>query len=601
MLAPKHPGLCLLLWASVGLASSPTRAEPCADCYALFVMPDVQFYTTLENQPEGAAHLQLVTRWICSNRVSFTEPATGKQMPILAVIQLGDLVQSGDRDEGGDGTLDEWLRVDAAFDILDDCAGGPVPYLVVPGNHDLHPTNRYQSKSDGYNQLFGTDRWAARQCAAPLACNTVAGEWFIGGGDPILANSRNNLDGAPGPPTDQPSRHRAALLPTPNGQRLLLLGLDLAFDFPPAHHPAEGDDLAWPRSVLTAYTGVPAILFHHTLIGPTGEFVDQVASFESDSLFSTRDIWNALPDRDSLFLTFNGHWTSVIDDNSNPRSAREADAVLSTNSGLDVFAFFRNYQGVPHFDRNAVACPKHYGGGWNAIAVFDPGAREIRVRSYRIEDVDNDCSHDGAPADPADLQMDLQGPQSIVHYDFPDARPDALDNCPGLANPDQADADADGIGDACDSACDDGLDNDGDGRIDFPDDPQVPLPELAERGATRALRSRLRVGASTGTNHGRPPPLPPADLPSGFVMNSRSRAERPGNSMCAWSVHRHGEPAAVLQLETVDLPHPREGRLRVRVGTAGLGHSPHQAEGAALQLGRDGSDVLHAGRLEGSP
>jgi arylsulfatase A-like enzyme len=41
------------------------------------------------------------------------------------------------------------------------------------------------------------------------------------------------------------------------------------------------------------------------------------------------------------------------------------------------------------------------------------------------------------------------------------------DNCPANGNPDQADADADGLGDACDLICDNGLDDDGDGYIDF--------------------------------------------------------------------------------------------------------------------------------------
>jgi uncharacterized repeat protein (TIGR03806 family) len=47
---------------------------------------------------------------------------------------------------------------------------------------------------------------------------------------------------------------------------------------------------------------------------------------------------------------------------------------------------------------------------------------------------------------------------------------DASDNCAGTANAGQADADADGRGDACETGCNDGVDNDGDGKTDYPAD-----------------------------------------------------------------------------------------------------------------------------------
>jgi hypothetical protein len=51
-----------------------------------------------------------------------------------------------------------------------------------------------------------------------------------------------------------------------------------------------------------------------------------------------------------------------------------------------------------------------------------------------------------------------------------DGIPNATDNCPFTANPDQNDGDGNGRGDACDHACSDGIDNDGDGRVDYPAD-----------------------------------------------------------------------------------------------------------------------------------
>ncbi len=57
-----------------------------------------------------------------------------------------------------------------------------------------------------------------------------------------------------------------------------------------------------------------------------------------------------------------------------------------------------------------------------------------------------------------------------VPDDDADGWPDVADNCLGVSNPDQADANGDGVGDACEPACDDGVDNDGDGATDL-DDP----------------------------------------------------------------------------------------------------------------------------------
>jgi hypothetical protein len=461
------PTLALLL--TIGLASG-SRAEPCEGCFFFNDTATTEIYTHVSMQPRGAAHLDLITRWICAHRSAWVEPSTGKEMPIVMAIQLGDLVQSGDVDEGANGTLDEWERVDAAFDNLDACpGGGSVPYLVTLGNHDLASGNHYAAPSAGYDQFFGPSRWAPYQCSDPSDCDWAAGEWFIGGGDTIVADSRNNADGAPGPPADQPGRHRAAVIRTPDGQRMLFLGIEAGFDFPPPAHPAEGDDVAWLRGVLADYPGVHTVLFHHALIGPLGGFVTDEAggsAFGSDSIVSTQDIWDRVgaPD-DQTLMTFNGHWIGYIDaETGGFVKARAYDELLQTNGGLDVFAFFRNYQGEHSQDGQGVNCQPFYGGGWNVIAAFDPSAGEIRVRSYRIEDVDNDCTHDGVPASAADLQTDKYLPETTLSYAFPDTRPASLDNCPGVDNPDQSDADGDGFGDICDS---------------FPNDPDNNLAQCS--------------------------------------------------------------------------------------------------------------------------
>jgi hypothetical protein len=453
------------------LLAAPASAEPCEDCFAVFVMPDIQNYTQTIWQPAGAAHLDLTTRWICENR-TYVEPDTGKEMPVVMVLQLGDLVQTGDWDEDGDGVLEEWARSDAAFDNLDACAGGPVPYLVVAGNHDVQPRNKYESKADGFNTYFGTSRWGPYQCVDPLACDGSS-TWFIGGGSPIPAGARNAMDGPAGPPTSQPGRHRVGIARLPNGGRMLFLGLDLAFDFPPPGSPGEQDDLAWLRSVLAAYPGVPAVVFHHALIGPTGTFVpDGAASFQSDSYTNTEDVWNQIvAPYEQIMMTWNGHWTAYYDEEGQIHRPKENDAVLPNAAGKDVFTFFRNYQGLEHKNGAGVRCPNEKtGSGWNVMAVFDPAAQQIRVQSIRIEDTDDDCTHDGTPAPPAALDREYAGPVAPIPWSFPDTLPASLDNCPDDPNPDQADADSDGVGNVCDPPCSDGLDNDADGMTDTPAD-----------------------------------------------------------------------------------------------------------------------------------
>ncbi|NMC70095.1 MAG: hypothetical protein GYA57_08535 [Myxococcales bacterium] len=75
---------------------------------------------------------------------------------------------------------------------------------------------------------------------------------------------------------------------------------------------------------------------------------------------------------------------------------------------------------------------------------------------------------DGAPADDA---AEAEGLPETTEDRDGDGVPDPIDNCPDDPNPDQADCDGDGAGDACDD------DDDNDGIPDTLDDPPPPHDE----------------------------------------------------------------------------------------------------------------------------
>lgn len=445
--APRVFRLALLAYAILLLVSRPARAQcepvkplPCADCFAVFVMPDTQGYTDAVTQPAGANHLDLVTRYVCDHRTAWTEPTTGKTMPLLMVIQLGDLVQHPDRQESGGPPLTEWTRVSAAFANLDACTP-KVPYLVTAGNHDLSQSN-YERPSVGYETFFGPDRWASQgvACSSLQDCDWAAGQYFLGAGDTIVAGSRNNQNGdggSPGPATDQVGRHRAGLIRAPNGQPFLFLGLEMAFDFPPPAAGSEGverDDSAWPKRVLAAYPAVPTVVFHHSMLwafpppdtrvrwGPETWHSDSITptpgDYATDPDFGTtggmQDLFDLLIDPyPQVRFLFTGH---VF----NP--THQADYTIPRKAGPPVWAFLRNFQTV---DLGLPGDGDLYGVGWNVVAVFDPAAEQVRVRSYRIDDEaayatpPTNLLHTGTPVPTECMETDQGGVgERIVPWSF---------------------------------------------------------------------------------------------------------------------------------------------------------------------------------------
>jgi hypothetical protein len=98
-----------------------------------------------------------------------------------------------------------------------------------------------------------------------------------------------------------------------------------------------------------------------------------------------------------------------------------ADYTIVRGSHPPVWAMLRNFQGVVLPSDPTVG----YGVGWNVIAVFDPDAQQVRVRSYRIDDVEAyaqpplNLDHAGEPAPTECFQTDVGGvTERVIPWDF---------------------------------------------------------------------------------------------------------------------------------------------------------------------------------------
>ena len=108
-------GLISSIMAAALMPWAPAQAVPCPNCFAVFAIPDTQLYTAAnppyEFQPQGGAHFDLIMRWICAHATSWTEPSTGKQMPILITLGMGDMVQ-------GSLVVSQWAIADAVLQAI---------------------------------------------------------------------------------------------------------------------------------------------------------------------------------------------------------------------------------------------------------------------------------------------------------------------------------------------------------------------------------------------------------------------------------------------------------------------------------------------------
>lgn len=273
------------------------------------VLPDTQFYSCA--YPEIFAQQ---TQWIRDQR---------EAMGIAVVLHTGDIV-----DENTDA---QWSDAAAAMHVLD----GMVPYLPVPGNHDL--TRERESLMSEYFSpaLLQLYPWTAQ-------------------------------------PRDPARLDNAYAILEVAGMRWLFVGLEFA----PRDAAVE-----WAGQVLQTHADLPAVVFTHAYLDGDGRRYDRSISphqkyhpddyqyTPAEGINDGQDLWTELIEpNENVRLVLSGH---VIPDGT-------AHSTAVRSSGSKVQQVLANYQQCDF-------CPcaeVEGGGGYLRLLRFAPGGTAVQVSTY---------------------------------------------------------------------------------------------------------------------------------------------------------------------------------------------------------------------------
>jgi predicted phosphodiesterase len=222
-------------WRALALAVTCLAhvATVSAEPFRIAVIPDTQWAS--QKWPELPAKM---TDWIVANR---------DKENIRYVLHVGDLVQVGDSEQ-------EWKNIDAAMSTLD----GKVPYIVVPGNHDLDRIKGGRS-TVLFNRFFPVGRFAKMK--------GFGGNFPEGSND----NSFHTFEAG--------------------GKKWLILGLN--------YFPSD-DEIAWGNEIVTNHPGHQVILLTHSYLTHT----------ERDE--AGKKLWDQLVRKHpNMSMAFCGHLSTV--------------------------------------------------------------------------------------------------------------------------------------------------------------------------------------------------------------------------------------------------------------------------------------------------
>ena len=278
----------------------PVTVDPAKDEFCLIVVPDTQRYAAYF--PE-IFHSQF--QWIRD---------ASRSLNVKYVIHLGDVVE--------EGTDEEWRVADNAFAMID----GVVPYLVVPGNHDLDKAafKAHIRASTRFNAVFPPLRFAGRP-------------WYGGHKGVTNDNSFGYFKAG--------------------GRQFAVLGLE--------YGPTD-ETLEWARSLVSNFDNLEVILVTHcymndddTRVGDGDRYNPHGSTFECND---GEEIWEKL-------VRKNGAFTMVL--SGHIKGDGTGLLVSMTDDNTPVVQILSNYQFLPHG-----------GEGWLRIMKFLPREKKLEVYTY---------------------------------------------------------------------------------------------------------------------------------------------------------------------------------------------------------------------------
>ena len=349
--------LALFSWAFISAAGWAAGS----DKFTIIVLPDTQNYS--ESQPDV---FKTQTQWIVDSRGALN---------IVFVLHEGDIVESATREN-------EWQNARAAMNILDQ-AVPPVPYGLLPGNHDKSGRDNVY-----FEKYFGIDAgkdfnvtsfkdypwWGGQFSKYGPTGNANNYQLFSAGGRDWLVMNLEFMYGLKNDRMDD----ETTLLEEPDDD-----GLEKEVKA----------QLRWADAVLKSYPDRMAIITTHGFLS----IVDGQPVRRSTG-HSSEFVWEYfIAPNPNVFLVMNGH------ELGNQAEIRRSDYA----NGRWVHQLLANYQ-----------TRANGGQGWLRILEFDTTEEKILVKTYspllnKFESDNNSefilplpgSAPSGAPSRPENLQV----------------------------------------------------------------------------------------------------------------------------------------------------------------------------------------------------